>query len=255
LLKKNPLIKEKILLSEFDYDLPEKKIAQVPVPERDSSKLLFYNKGDIMDKNFRDLPHLIAPNSSLFFNDTRVVNARLLVNKESGALIEIFLIEPFQPAEVSHAMTVKNNCIWKCLIGNLKKWKGEPLKLNFAINDLPNTLVFKLLDREKGLVEFHWQQEISFSEVLNQIGNLPLPPYLNRKLTDEDKIKYQTVYSVNQGGVAAPTAGLHFTSSTLDQLHRRLIQTNFLTLHVNAGTFKPVTVENITNHPIHQEEN
>lgn len=258
------MARKELLLNNFDYNLPEERIAQFPLARRDSSKLLFYNQGEIFHKLFSDLPELLPPDSSLFLNDTKVVKARLLLQKESGANIEIFLLNPIKPHEVNQSMMADTRCTWKCMIGNLKRWKGEILQLYYQVkkhNDneeilknIHNILYIKLLDRAEGIVEFQWNSGNSFAEVLQISGNIPLPPYLKRKTVKEDNTNYQTVYSLNPGGVAAPTAGLHFTPSLLNKLKKRSIDLNFLTLHVSAGTFKPVTEEYIVNHPMHSEE-
>ena len=244
-----------ILISEFTYDLNESLIANHPASPRDSSRLLFYNRGMIEDKLFKDFPNLLPSNSALFFNNTKVIKARLFFNKPSGAKVEILLLEPVVPAETNQIMNSRNNCVWQCMIGNLKKWKGEPLELIINDSSTQNSkLSIKLINREKQIVEFTWNLHQTFAEILSGIGNIPLPPYLKREPTENDQLDYQTIYSSVAGAVAAPTAGLHFTKNIFRKLEAKNIETNYLTLHVSAGTFKPVEVEIIKEHPIHQEE-
>jgi len=239
-----------IQLSDYTYSLPDERIAYHPKAARDQSKLLYYRSGKIAHHVFQEIPELLPPNSLLYFNDTRVIPARLLFQKESGANIEIFLLEPVQPYTLYQlAITAKSPCQWKCSIGNLKRWKDD--------KELKNELQLsaKLIDRQNGIVEFSWNNDqLTFSEILQLTGKVPLPPYINREVKSEDKERYQTVYSKEQGAVAAPTAGLHFTDEVLHKISAKGIQKEFLTLHVSAGTFQPVKAANVLEHEMHHEQ-
>jgi len=248
------LTQNKILLEEFDYELPDEKIARFPAERRDLSRLLFYNKGTIHHEKFSNIPYLLPSNSVLFFNDTKVVRARLHFQKKSGATIEIFPIDPVVPEQVEQSMSTRGSCSWKCLIGNLKRWKGGDLSLSIKTNAGPKVLKARLLDIPQGVVEFTWNSVDSFAEILDIAGEIPLPPYLKRKPVESDTSDYQTIYSARPGGVASPTAGLHFTPEVLEQLRKNSFELQFLTLHVSAGTFKPVTENNIIHHRMHQEQ-
>ncbi|MEQ8475922.1 S-adenosylmethionine:tRNA ribosyltransferase-isomerase [Fulvivirga sp.] len=242
-----------ISLNDYTYNLPEEKIAKEPLKERSDSKLLTYKNGEISHDVFNNIAEHISSGTCLIFNNTRVIPARLFFVKDTGALIEIFLLEPIAPTnEVASAMLVKNTCIWKCMIGNLKKWK-EGQALNLA---LPNgqSLKAKITDREQQLIEFSWDTDEEFVHVLEAAGKIPLPPYINREVTFEDQERYQTVYSKFEGAVAAPTAGLHFDDKTLDSLAIKGVGFDYLTLHVSAGTFQPIKVDNVLEHAMHSEQ-
>jgi S-adenosylmethionine:tRNA ribosyltransferase-isomerase len=244
---------KEIFIKDFFYDLPQERIALFPLPERDQSKLLVYNSGSITHSHFNKITEFLPSKSTLFFNNTKVIPARIHFQKSTGAIIEIFLLHPVLPSPVVlKAMEAQRTCSWECTIGNLKRWNTEtPL-----IKTIDN-ITFKahLRDREKGIVEFSWTpEELSFAEVVLRAGITPLPPYLKREAEESDKERYQTVYSHFHGAVAAPTAGLHFTDRILDQLKAEKHKTEFLTLHVSAGTFQPVKVENATNHVMHGEQ-
>ncbi len=243
---------ETILVKDFWYELPDDRIAKYPLAQRDASKLLVYRNQTITHHTFRDITALLPPGCTLFFNNTKVIPARLHFKKETGASIELFLLSPVHPSSVvAEAMISRGSSQWECTIGNLKRWKGEPLTLSG--NGL--SVVAELIDREKGIVKFSWEPAaISFAEMITQIGETPLPPYLHRKAEESDKEKYQTVYSKNEGAVAAPTAGLHFTQAVLDDLAKSGIKKDFLTLHVSAGTFQPIKVENALEHTMHAEQ-
>ena len=241
-----------LLLQDFTYNLPNERIALYPLAERDQSKLLFYNKGNIRHEKFSCLAELLPKNSFLFFNDTRVIPARLIFKKDTGAEIEIFLLNPIHPSPVmTEAMLAKESCGWECTIGNLKRWT-HGLVLDKRINN--TKLEARLTHREKGHVQFTWDSSQPFSEVINDSGETPLPPYLHRKPESSDRDRYQTVYSHADGAVAAPTAGLHFTSHTLASLKEKGIDSDFLTLHVSAGTFQPIKSENANEHIMHNEQ-
>lgn len=245
---------KKLAIKDFVYDLPEERIAKFPLPVRDQSKLLHYRQGQIIDHTFTALPTLLPPNTLLVFNDTKVVQARLLMQKETGGLVEIFCLEPVAPhREVQLAMQQTGSCTWKCLVGNNKRWKGGPVHLYFE----GGVLQAEREAQQEGhfLIRFTWQPaELTFAEVLEHCGRLPLPPYLNRDLTPEDHTRYQTIYASQQGAVAAPTAGLHFTDRVMEALRAQGIDTAYLTLHVGAGTFKPVKSETMEAHEMHAEQ-
>lgn len=241
-----------IKISDYIYDLPEDRIALHPLPQRDQSKLLVYRKGEILHSHFFKLADFLPTNSILFFNNTKVIPARLLFKKETGAVIEVFLLHPVSPSSiVAVAMSAKETCQWKCAIGNQKRW-SDHYELLLRKNQL--LLKANLVDRENGIVEFRWNLPISFSEVVQTVGAIPLPPYINRKPLAEDTERYQTVYSKVNGAVAAPTAGLHFTESVFRSLNEKNIYSEYLTLHVSAGTFQPVKFENATEHTMHAEQ-
>ena len=243
---------ESILIQDYTYDLPEDRIALHPLGGRDQSKLLVYQTGKISHANFSRLSEFLPADSILFFNNTKVIPARLIFKKETGAVIEVFLLSPISPSpNVTLAMSAKGKCEWHCTIGNLKKW-NEHYELLLTKGDL--LLKANLIDREKGIVEFNWKLPIPFSEVVQKLGAVPLPPYINRKPLSEDAERYQTVYSKTEGAVAAPTAGLHFTDQAFQALRDKKIDSEYLTLHVSAGTFQPVKVENATEHAMHSEQ-
>jgi S-adenosylmethionine:tRNA ribosyltransferase-isomerase len=219
--------------------------------ERDQSKLLFYDCGKIGHHKFDELPGLLPDQCTLFFNDTKVIPARLIFQKSSGAYIEIFLLSPIYPSTLFvQTLQSSGTCTWKCTIGNLRRWNDGALSKNVAGETVTATLV----DRQAGLVQFNWSGGGAFSEILQRTGNTPLPPYLNRKPVAADKERYQTVYSNRQGAVAAPTAGLHFTPSVMAALKESGFKLDFLSLHVSAGTFQPIKVKNALDHPMHQEQ-
>lgn len=235
-------------LDDFLYDLPEDRIAKHPPTNRSDSKLLFYDKGDISHHGFKSISELIPDNSLLVFNDTKVIPARIILHKETGARIEIFLLEPLLPSKVhEEVMNAKKSCTWKCMIGNARKWKiGNPLK--------HETLQLEATRVSEDEVRFEWSDDLTFSDLLTEIGKIPLPPYINREVTEADEDRYQTVYSKMKGAVAAPTAGLHFTDDIIQKISEKGITTDYLTLHVSAGTFQPIKSENIAEHEMHNEQ-
>ncbi|MBS9525206.1 S-adenosylmethionine:tRNA ribosyltransferase-isomerase [Litoribacter alkaliphilus] len=247
---------EKVRLSDYHYELPDERIAKFPLPQRDSSKLLHFEDGEIAHHRFDQIPTLIPENSLLVFNNTKVIPARLIFQKATGARIEIFLLKPYSPSlEINQIMAAREEVAWECMIGNLKKWKeGEILQGKVQIDGEETVIEANLIDRESRKVAFTWNSNHPFVSVVEATGEVPLPPYLNRKATDEDKPRYQTVYSKKEGAVAAPTAGLHFTPEILAQLEARNISQEFLTLHVSAGTFQPIKEELVNNHPMHSEQ-
>ena len=241
-----------IKTKDFSYELPADRIAQYPLEKRDESKLLIYNKGTISHSCFKNIGEFIPEQSSLYFNNTRVIPARLIFKKESGAEIELFMLQPIEPSLVYEAMQSTKFSTWKCTIGNLKRWPdGLILMHRFAGGQLNATLK----SREQGIVIFSWDPpDLLFAEIVRLCGATPLPPYLKRKADSADKERYQTVYSQADGAVAAPTAGLHFTDGVLDNLRKKNIGIEFLTLHVSAGTFLPIKTENALDHTMHTEQ-
>lgn len=247
-----------IHIEDYNYGLDDSRIAKYPLPERDATKLLHYKKGTMEELRFRDLPDLLEPDTLMVFNDTKVVPARLHFQKESGAHIEIFCLEPVAPSEYNLSFAATESCSWKCVIGNAKKWKNDLLSLyNPASDPLLEELSLKaeLLSREgqTGVVRFVWNGSYPFSKVLEQAGTVPIPPYLNRESEELDTQRYQTVYAHIRGSVAAPTAGLHFTEEVLDRLKQKGIEMETVCLHVGAGTFFPVKSSLVSEHPMHRE--
>ncbi|MBC6990473.1 S-adenosylmethionine:tRNA ribosyltransferase-isomerase [Hymenobacter sp. BT491] len=244
-------------IHDYTYQLPAERIAPEPLPDRDQSKLLVYRTGQITDRSFQDLPSELPPDALLVFNDTKVVRARLFAHKPTGGVVELFCLEPVAPHRaIEPAMQQTGSCVWKCLVGNGKRWKTGPVLLEFEANGQPATLTAERQAAVEGysLIRFSWTPaELPFAEVLRQAGHLPLPPYLNRTDTDADAIRYQTVYAAHEGAVAAPTAGLHFSDKVFADLAQRGIDTARLTLHVGAGTFQPVKADRMAEHPMHAE--
>lgn len=251
-----------IRIEDFDYALPDERIARHPLQKRDECKLLLVRPdGKTGHFRFKNLPDLLPVGSLLVCNDTKVINARIEFRKETGARIEIFLLEPYSPSDYAEIFRTSQKCIWKCLVGNLKKWKEGPLKLSLNLpgSPFPVILIASKCDMaERGdndtLVEFSWDNpDISFAEILEFAGKIPIPPYLNRDSEESDNTDYQTVYARFRGSVAAPTAGLHFTDALFADLAAHNIDTAKITLHVGAGTFKPVKSANIGQHDMHTE--
>jgi S-adenosylmethionine:tRNA ribosyltransferase-isomerase len=243
-------------LSEYDYDLPEDRIAQYPLSERDRSKLLIDKGGKLSSTLFYDLGKYIQPGTLLVFNNSKVIRARFLFQKESGARIEVFCIEPVSPAEYAGSFSSNGPVEWKCIIGNLKRWKSGLLCQNFEFNKKEVQLCSEKVSNEDDtwVIRFTWNDpSLIFSDILSAAGHVPLPPYIHREDEPEDGLRYQTVYSKINGSVAAPTAGLHFTPGILDKLSAGGILKTEITLHVGAGTFQPVREEQISDHPMHNE--
>ncbi len=248
---------QQINLEEYNYSLPNERIAKFPLNQRDQSKLLLYKEGRVEHRVFTHLPQLLPKNCFLFFNNTKVIPARLHFSKTTGALIEIFLLHPILPSRItSITMAAKGKATFECLVGNLKKWKNnEVLQRKTLFKGEEILITAQLVDKEKMHVQFSWQPTIlTLSEILEHAGQTPIPPYLNRESTAKDRETYQTVYAKNDGSVAAPTAGLHFTDAVLNKLEQEGIGKDFLTLHVGAGTFKPVKVKDLSTHPMHREQ-
>ena len=245
-----------IRIREFNYPLPDERIAKFPLPERDQSKLLLYRHGEVSEDKFTSLPEYLPSNSLMIFNNTKVIQARLHFRKETGALIEVFCLEPIQPNDYALNFQQTEHAAWLCMIGNLKKWKEGILKREMIVKGKSLTLI-----AERGKchgtshwIDFRWDNPgVTFADILEVFGELPIPPYLNRETQESDKETYQTVYSKIKGSVAAPTAGLHFTPRVLDALRNKGGDLEELTLHVGAGTFKPVKSEEIEGHEMHTE--
>lgn len=240
-----------IHIKDFSYELPEDRIAKYPLAERDTSKLLVYNKGNISHDIFRNLTAYLPQGALMVYNNTRVIQARLFFQKESGARIEVFLLEPHAPRDYEQIFQSRGKCEWKCLVGNSKKWKTGALRLCTASESDDIGLQVERVD--DSVCRFSWQGDMSFAELLERVGELPIPPYLNRHSEPNDKITYQTVYARIKGSVAAPTAGLHFTDRVLHDIDALGIEREEVTLHVGAGTFKPVKSETISGHEMHSE--
>lgn len=259
-----------IKISDYNYDLPDERIAKFPIAQRDHSKLLIYKHGEVSDDVFHHLPTYLPQGALMIFNNTKVIQARLHFRKETGALIEVFLMEPAEPTDYELMFQTTGHCSWLCMIGNLKKWKEGSLKRDFEIKGNKLTLsatmrrgdtlgseAQEMVAKGGGTnywVDFDWDNDkVSFAEILEAVGELPIPPYLNRKTEESDKTTYQTVYSKIKGSVAAPTAGLHFTDAVLKDLDAHGIDREEVTLHVGAGTFKPVKSLEIEGHQMHTE--
>lgn len=265
---KNP---KEIKIADYAYELPDERIAKYPLKERDASKLLVYNHGNISHRHFRDLPELLPQGSLMVMNNTRVIQARLHFRKDApegltGALIEVFCLEPAQPNDYVLMFQQTRSCVWHCLVGNSKKWKAGALSRSITVNGKHVSLTAeRLTDDEataagltgkegESIVRFAWDDDAAtWAEVLEACGELPIPPYLNRATEESDLKTYQTVYSKVKGSVAAPTAGLHFTPAVLAELDRQGVERAELTLHVGAGTFKPVKSQLIEGHTMHSE--
>ena len=245
---------EPIYINEYDYPLTDERIAKYPLKERDQSKLLVYRDGEIQEDRFQNVGDYIAPGALLVYNNTRVIQARLEFAKDTGARIEVFCLEPLMPYDYQESLSGTEGCTWKCMVGNAKKWRFGSLNLNVASLGITLRAYKEQVMGNTYAVRFEWDDRtVAFAEILDAVGELPIPPYLNRKTEESDKTTYQTVYSRIKGSVAAPTAGLHFTERVLDDLHQRGIQTTELTLHVGAGTFLPVKTEDANEHTMHTE--
>jgi len=248
----------KINIDDYRYNLPDDSIAKFPLNQRDTSKLLIFREKEISESIFKNLAGCLPENSFLVMNDTKVVQARLLFAKETGAIIEIFCLEPVSPTtEIQLAFQQKSEAVWKCLVGNARRWKDGLVFLKFKKEGIDYSITAEKLEKsgETYLIKLTWQpEELTFSEILEMVGKVPLPPYLNREAVDSDKTNYQTVYARFDGSVAAPTAGLHFTKEVFETLKTKNIGHDTVTLHVGAGTFKPVGKEGIASHEMHNEQ-
>lgn len=245
-----------IKIKYYNYPLTDVRIAKYPLSERDHSKLLIYDKGEIKEDVFYNIAEYLPKNALMIFNNTKVIQARMHFRKDTGALIEVFLLEPYAPADYEQMFQTTSECSWLCLVGNLKKWKGQQLgrEINIKGKDVFVKVDYEREHHTSHLIKFSWNNnEVSFAEILDAIGELPIPPYLNRETQESDKTTYQTVYSKIKGSVAAPTAGLHFTDNVLSSVSNYGIDLEEITLHVGAGTFKPVKSDEIGEHNMHSE--
>ena len=245
-----------IHIKDYNYELPDERIAKYPVAQRDHSKLLIYNKGEISEDMFYNISKYLPAGSLMVFNNTRVIHARIHFKKSTGALIEVFLLEPAIPSDYELMFQTRGACSWLCMVGNLKKWKEGQLSRKFNING-HEIVLSATRGKAQGTshwIDFSWNDtEVTFTDILEAVGELPIPPYLNRESQESDNVTYQTVYSKVNGSVAAPTAGLHFTDNVLNAIDAHGIEREELTLHVGAGTFKPVKSEDISGHDMHTE--
>ena len=246
---------QEIAIAEYDYPLPDERIAKYPLAQRDSSKLLLYNKGVVSEDVFSNLPKYIPQNALMVFNNTKVIQARLRFRKETGALIEVFCLEPELPCDYQQIFLETKECVWQCLVGNSNRWKGGVLSQVVEVGGKDVALSVERVGGPAAVnhVRFSWDGGVSFAELLEAAGELPIPPYLNRRTEESDTRTYQTVYSKIKGSVAAPTAGLHFTPAVLEALTAAGVEREEVTLHVGAGTFKPVKSELIADHEMHEE--
>jgi len=244
-------------IKDFTYDLPEARIAKYPVPERDASRLLVYSQGKISEDVYKNLDSHLPANSLLVFNDTRVIEARLLFQKSTGGIIEIFCLEPHeQYRDITAAMNQHGKVLWRCLIGGASKWKHGQILRKKIVSSNEIIIHAKYVEKkiDSFIIEFSWNDDaLNFAEILHKAGVIPLPPYIKRAVERSDEERYQTIYAHYEGSVAAPTAGLHFTDHVFNTLRSKNIKTDFVTLHVGAGTFKPVKSETIGEHEMHAE--
>jgi len=247
-----------ISVDNFNYHLPSERIATTPLTQRDHSKLLVYKNGQIEDSLYLHIDQFLPSGSLLVFNNSKVVQARLYFKTVADATVELFCLEPAsKQIEINAAMQSKGNVLWRCLVGELRKWKEEKLIRNIQFENKTIVLSAKLVEKEKDtfIIAFEWDDhEITFAEILEKAGNLPLPPYIKRNVQEEDKIRYQTIYANHEGSVAAPTAGLHFTERIFNNLNAKNIEYDYVTLHIGAGTFKPVKTTSVAQHEMHSEQ-
>ncbi len=244
-----------IRIEDYTYDLPEERIAKFPLARREASRLLVYEEGNICERRFSDVTDMLHPGQTLVFNNTKVIHARLFFRKPTGAVIEVFCLEPYKPADYACNFSARRECWWKCMVGNLKKWKEGVISCRFGVGEGECVLEATAVEQRQGevVVHFAWNRDITFSEVLEECGKIPIPPYLNRESEASDEIRYQTIYSREEGSVAAPTAGLHFTRDILSHLRQKEVGIAELTLHVGAGTFRPVKADTVGGHEMHTE--
>lgn len=245
-----------IYIDEYDYSLPDERVAKFPLVQRDTSKLLLYQNGRISESTFSHIADYLPEDCLLVYNNTRVIQARLIFHKDTGARVEVFCLEPIAPADHAQALGTTTECVWRCMVGNLKKWKEGLLTKYIEVDGNVFHLSVELLSTDENThsVRFTWNDsDIHFADILEKAGELPIPPYLHRKTEESDLTSYQTVYSKIQGSVAAPTAGLHFTAEVFESLKPKNIEIEELTLHVGAGTFQPVKTSNIAEHRMHTE--
>ena len=242
-------------INSFDYALPDERIARFPLAERSASKLLVWRRGRIAETRFSDIGDVLPAGELLVFNNTKVIRARIIMHKPSGARIEVFCLEPHAPADYERAFAVRGACEWSCIVGNRKKWKEGYVAVGFDCAGRPEHLRARMVE-DRGrecVVRFEWTAPMTFGQLLEHLGRIPIPPYLNRESEEIDNTRYQTVYSKVEGSVAAPTAGLHFTPELLEQIEAMGVKLCYVTLHVGLGTFRPVKEEEITDHEMHSE--
>lgn len=242
-------------INDYDYPLPDERIAKFPLAERSASKLLVYRNGEISESRFERLDEALPAGSLLVFNNTKVIRARIIMHKPSGARIEVFCLEPHAPADYERAFAVKGECVWSCIVGNLKKWKEGPLEIRFEYEGREELLCARMVENggREHLIRFEWAADMTFGQLLEHLGRIPIPPYLNRESEEIDNTRYQTVYSKFEGSVAAPTAGLHFTPELIGRMRGEGFGFEEVTLHVGAGTFLPVKESDAARHPMHTE--
>ncbi len=249
------VMNDSIRISDYDYGLPEERIAKFPLERRDQSKLLVYRDGTVSHRRFCDLGQVLPEDSLLVFNNTKVIRARIIMHKPSGARIEVFCLEPHDPADYERAFAVRGSCEWQCIVGNSKKWKEGALEIPFEYEGKRCRMqAFRVLnDGRNQIVRFEWDAGMTFGQLLEHLGKIPIPPYLNRESEEIDNSRYQTVYSKFEGSVAAPTAGLHFTPELIEALKAQGVAFDEVTLHVGAGTFLPVKSDDVMQHHMHTE--
>ncbi|MFI3324411.1 MAG: S-adenosylmethionine:tRNA ribosyltransferase-isomerase [Rikenellaceae bacterium] len=247
--------RDSIDINKYDYALPDERIAKFPLDSRSDSKLLVWRGGEISQSHFRCVGDFLPEGAMLVFNNTKVIRARLIMHKESGARIEVFCLEPHAPADYERAFAVQGECEWSCIVGNLKRWKQGEIFIEFDYDGTTQRLVAEIIERgsHEHIIRFRWSLPISFGQLLEHLGRIPIPPYLNRESEEIDYSRYQTVYSKFEGSVAAPTAGLHFTQELIGELREGGVAFEEVTLHVGAGTFLPVKEDDATQHAMHTE--
>ena len=244
-----------IHISEYNYPLSDERIAKFPLAVRDQSKLLVYRHGEVSEDVFTSLPDYLPKGSLMVFNNTKVIRARIIMHKPSGARIEVFCLEPHDPADYERAFAVTGTCQWSCIVGNLKKWKEGYVEINFEHEGRPEHLRAWIAENRgrEHTVRFEWSAAMTFGQLLEYLGRIPIPPYLNRESEQIDYTRYQTVYSKVNGSAAAPTAGLHFTPELLEKIQAKGVNIGYVTLHVGLGTFRPVKEDDIEQHDMHSE--
>ena len=248
-------VERHIDINDYNYELPDERIAKFPLSERSQSKLMVYDNGTISESRFANVASYLPDGAMFVFNNTRVVRARIIMHKASGARIEVFCLEPHSPADYENAFSVRGESEWSCVVGNLKKWKEGEISVEFDVEGQPHSLRAEIVERgtREHIVRFRWSADMTFGQLLELLGRIPIPPYLNRDSEDIDNTRYQTVYAKFEGSVAAPTAGLHFTPELIADMRGKGFGFEEVTLHVGAGTFLPVKAEDAAEHPMHTE--